>query len=52
MWAVPRGLVALYLDQRGSHDRTTPVQIEHLARTAVDALLAVPAQDVVADWAV
>lgn len=52
MWAVPHGLVTLYSGQRATPDRSTPVQIEHLARTAVDALLAIPAPDVVAEWAV
>jgi AcrR family transcriptional regulator len=52
MWAVPHGLVALYINGAIARDGVTPVQVEDLARTAVDALLAIPAQDVAADWAV
>jgi hypothetical protein len=52
MWAVPHGLVSLYLDGSIARDGATPVQIEHLARAAVDALLTMPSQDVAPEWAV
>lgn len=52
MWAVPHGLVSLYLNGSLALDGATPVLVEHLARVAVEALLAVPAQDVAAEWGV
>jgi AcrR family transcriptional regulator len=52
IWAVPHGLLALHLDRRGTRAETTPVEIERLARTAVNALVAIPPDDVAAEWAV
>lgn len=52
MWAVPHGLLGLYLDRRGTRAETTPVEIERLARTAIDAMVAIPTDDVAAEWAV
>lgn len=49
LWALPHGLTTIYLSGAGG---ITPVQLEHLSRVAVDALLALPAQDVGTDWAV
>jgi AcrR family transcriptional regulator len=52
LWAVPHGLVSLYLSGPDTRLRATPVQIEQSARAAIDALLAIPSEDVAAEWAV
>jgi AcrR family transcriptional regulator len=52
IWSVPHGLVALHLDPRSARDHLAPVEIERLARAATSALVAMPAEDVAAEWAI